>query len=85
MGFEKVILQEGSGPAPTAGRQVRVHCTGYGKNRDLTQKFWSTKDKNEPFSFVIGQGRVIKGWDEGVMTMVSSTRVFYAMDSNNDD
>jgi len=47
-----------------------VHCVGYGKNNDLAQKFWSTKDPGqEPFSFVIGQGKVIKGWDEGVLTM----------------
>jgi peptidylprolyl isomerase len=69
MGFEKVILREGTGQSPTAGRSVKVHCTGYGKNRDLSVKFWSTKDTNEPFSFVIGAGKVIKGWDEGVMTM----------------
>lgn len=70
MGFEKAIVSAGTGPRPTAGRQVTVHCTGYGKDGDLTKKFWSTKDTNEPFSFVIGLGQVIKGWDEGVMTMV---------------
>lgn len=70
MGFEKVILTAGSGAAPTIGRKVTVHCTGFGKNRDLSQKFWSTKDTNEPFSFTIGRGEVIKGWDEGVLTMV---------------
>jgi FKBP-type peptidyl-prolyl cis-trans isomerase 2 len=46
--------------------------TGYGKNNDLSVKFWSTKDPGqEPFSFTIGKGQVIKGWDEGVMSMVS--------------
>lgn len=77
MGFEKVILREGTGQSPTAGRSVKVHCTGYGKNRDLSVKFWSTKDTNEPFSFVIGAGKVIKGWDEGVMTMVRKRFVGY--------
>jgi len=37
---------------------VTVHCTGYGKNRDLTQKFWSTKDPGqEPFTFAVGLGQ----------------------------
>jgi FKBP-type peptidyl-prolyl cis-trans isomerase len=72
MGFEKEILREGNGKYPQAGRSVTVHCTGYGKNGDMSQKFWSTKDPGqEPFTFTIGRQQVIKGWDEGVMTMVS--------------
>ncbi|KAG2654194.1 hypothetical protein PVAP13_1NG490800 [Panicum virgatum] len=70
MGFEKEILRAGTGPKPTKGQKVTVHCTGYGKDRDLSKKFWSTKDPGQqPFSFNIGLGSVIKGWDEGVMTM----------------
>eukprot|EP01038_Epipyxis_sp_PR26KG_P007100 gene7100-9688_t len=70
MGFEKEILQEGSGPTPTKGKNVTVHCTGYGKNNDLGEKFWSTKDPGQqPFTFQIGMGKVIKGWDEGVLDM----------------
>ncbi|RAL49453.1 unnamed protein product [Cuscuta campestris] len=70
MGVEKQILRQGTGPKPVPGQTVTVHCTGYGKNGDLSQKFWSTKDPGQqPFSFKIGQGSVIKGWDEGVLTM----------------
>lgn len=59
-----------------SGKKVTVHCTGYGKNNDLSQKFWSTKDPGqEPFSFIIGRGMVIKGWDEGVLTMVRASLV----------
>ncbi|XP_057977853.1 peptidyl-prolyl cis-trans isomerase FKBP12 [Malania oleifera] len=70
MGVEKEVLRPGTGPKPVANQDVTVHCTGYGKNGDLSQKFWSTKDPGQkPFSFKIGKGSVIKGWDEGVMGM----------------
>ena len=70
MGFEKEILKEGTGLLPTKGKKVTVHCTGYGKNGDLKVPFWSTRDPGQTtFSFVIGQGQVIKAWDDGVMTM----------------
>ncbi|KAI6701626.1 hypothetical protein NL676_015950 [Syzygium grande] len=70
MGVEKEVLRAGTGPKPSRGQNVTVHCTGYGKNGDLSQKFWSTKDPGQkPFSFKIGQGSVIKGWDEGVLGM----------------
>ncbi|XP_022141906.1 peptidyl-prolyl cis-trans isomerase FKBP12 [Momordica charantia] len=70
MGVEKEVLRPGTGPKPAAGQLVTVHCTGYGKNGNLSEKFWSTKDPGQkPFSFKIGQGSVIKGWDEGVLDM----------------
>ena len=50
--------------------QIQVHCTGFGKNGDLSVPFWSTQDKGQqPFTFTIGRGQVIKGWDEGVLSM----------------
>lgn len=98
MGVEKQIIRPGTGPNPSRGQSVTVHCTGYGnlslispfqfslqtldppfvwlihaliirddgestgKNGDLSQKFWSTKDPGQqPFTFKIGQGSVIKG------------------------
>ncbi|KAK1277238.1 Peptidyl-prolyl cis-trans isomerase FKBP12 [Acorus gramineus] len=70
MGVEKQVLRAGGGPKPVPGQTVTVHCTGFGKNRDLNQKFWSTKDPGQkPFTFKIGMGNVIKGWDEGVLDM----------------
>jgi len=70
MGFEKVLISAGSGAKPKKGDKVTVHCTGYGKNGNLSVPFWSTKDPGgTPFTFQIGLGMVIKAWDEGVMTM----------------
>ncbi|MCB8968022.1 MAG: FKBP-type peptidyl-prolyl cis-trans isomerase [Ardenticatenaceae bacterium] len=60
------------GPTPTAGQTVEVNYTGW-----LTDgtKFDSSYDRDQTFTFVLGQGGVIAGWDEGVATMsVGSTR-----------
>lgn len=65
-GLKYVDVVVGKGASPTAGKQVKVHYTGTLENG---KKFDSSVDRNEPFSFIIGVGQVIKGWDEGVMTM----------------
>ncbi|MFA7406187.1 MAG: FKBP-type peptidyl-prolyl cis-trans isomerase [Pelobacteraceae bacterium] len=65
-GLKYVDVVVGKGASPTAGKQVKVHYTGTLENG---KKFDSSVDRNEPFSFVIGVGQVIPGWDEGVMTM----------------
>jgi FKBP-type peptidyl-prolyl cis-trans isomerase FkpA len=62
----------GEGAAAASGQRVTVHYTGW-----LTdgEKFDSSKDREEPFQFSLGAGRVIKGWDEGVQGMkVGGTR-----------
>jgi len=70
MGFKKTILKQGNGEKPRRGQNVTVHCTGFGKNGDLTEKFWSTKDPGQaPFTFQVGMGQVIRGWDESVIDM----------------
>jgi peptidylprolyl isomerase len=65
-GLEYVDLEEGKGAMPKAGQRVSVHYTGWLKDG---KKFDSSKDRGEPFTFTLGQGQVIKGWDEGVATM----------------
>ncbi len=59
-------VEGGFGEEARAGKQVTVHYTGY--LQDGT-KFDSSVDRGEPFSFPLGAGRVIKGWDEGVAGM----------------
>jgi FKBP-type peptidyl-prolyl cis-trans isomerase len=61
-----IDLKVGQGPQPKPGQTVRVHYTGWLTNG---MKFDSSVDRNEPFEFPIGEGRVIRGWDEGVATM----------------
>jgi len=69
-GLEYTILQVGTGESPKTGNQVTVHYTGWLDNKgELGSKFDSSVDRNRPFTFVIGRGQVIKGWDEGVATM----------------
>ncbi|KAL9260224.1 Peptidyl-prolyl cis-trans isomerase FKBP12-like protein [Drosera capensis] len=68
MGVEKQILTPGTGPNPVRGQKVTVHCTGFGKDGNLSKKFWSTKDPGgQPFTFEIGKVEIIEGWDEGVL------------------
>jgi peptidylprolyl isomerase len=65
-GLTYVDLVVGTGASPVRGKQVKVHYTGTLENGT---KFDSSVDRRQPFSFVIGVGQVIKGWDEGVMGM----------------
>jgi len=79
-GLQIEDLVEGSGETAAAGQTVHVHYTGwlYDPTADKSRgkKFDSSKDRGQPFKFGLGQGQVIRGWDEGVQGMkVGGTRV----------
>ncbi len=65
-GLKYVELVEGTGATPQTGQTVTVHYTG---TLESGAQFDSSRDRGQPFSFRIGVGQVIKGWDEGVGTM----------------
>ncbi|KAL6785386.1 FKB12 [Auxenochlorella protothecoides x Auxenochlorella symbiontica] len=65
-GVTKDVITAGSGAKPERSQKVQVHYTGTLENGN---KFDSSRDRGQPFSFTLGVGQVIKGWDEGVATM----------------
>src|SRR5262252_3730109 len=65
-GLKYIDLVVGNGESPKPGQTAIVHYTGTLENGT---KFDSSVDRGQPFQFPIGLGKVIKGWDEGVMTM----------------
>ncbi|MDP2311752.1 MAG: FKBP-type peptidyl-prolyl cis-trans isomerase [Pseudomonadota bacterium] len=65
-GLRSWVLKPGTGATPTAGQTVQVHYTGWLKDGT---KFDSSLDGGRPFSFAVGRGEVIPGWDEGVAMM----------------
>jgi FKBP-type peptidyl-prolyl cis-trans isomerase len=65
-GLKYIDLAEGTGPSPQTGQTISVNYTGTLENGT---KFDSSYDHGRPLEFRIGTGSVIKGWDEGLMTM----------------
>ena len=65
-GLEYIEVQAGTGAQAEAGKTVSVHYTGKFQDGGV---FDSSVSRGEPITFPLGQGRVIKGWDEGIMLM----------------
>lgn len=69
-GLKYIDTLPGTGASPANGQKCVMHYTGWlSENGQKGKKFDSSVDQGQPFTFVIGVGRVIKGWDEGVLTM----------------
>lgn len=69
-GLQYVDVRVGTGALPVKGQRCVVHYTGWLSDRGKKgKKFDSSVDRGEPLVIPIGVGRVIKGWDEGLMTM----------------
>ncbi|KAK1294420.1 Peptidyl-prolyl cis-trans isomerase FKBP65 [Acorus calamus] len=76
-GLKKKLLKEGEGwDTPEAGDEVQVHYTG--TLVDGT-KFDSSRDRGSPFTFKLGQGQVIKGWDQGIKTMKKGENALFTI------
>ena len=70
-GVKILMVRQGQGPMPRPGQTVVVHYTGKLPNGT---KFDSSRDRGEPFSFRLGAGQVIKGWDEAFAMMKVGSR-----------
>jgi peptidylprolyl isomerase len=69
-GLQYEDTKEGTGASPKTGQTCVMHYTGWLSEKGAKgAKFDSSLDRGQPFEFPLGQGRVIKGWDEGVATM----------------
>ncbi|KAK7339107.1 hypothetical protein VNO77_19751 [Canavalia gladiata] len=76
-GLKKKLIKEGQGwETPEVGDEVQVHYTG--TLLDGT-KFDSSRDRDSPFGFTLGQGQVIKGWDEGIKTMKKGENAIFTI------
>ena len=71
--LKKIDAKTGTGTEATKGKKVVVHYTGWlydpAAKDHKGAKFDSSRDRQQPFDFPLGEGRVIKGWDEGVAGM----------------
>ena len=78
-GLRYADTRVGTGAAPAQGQRLVVHYTGWLSEKGKKgKKFDSSVDRGEPLVFPVGVGRVIKGWDEGLMSMkVGGKRTLY--------
>jgi peptidylprolyl isomerase len=69
-GLKIIDTKAGDGASPKSGQRCVMHYTGWlYQDGAKGEKFDSSVDRGQPFTFAIGTGQVIRGWDEGVATM----------------
>ena len=78
-GLYFISEKKGSGKNPVAGQKVKVHYTGTFLDGN---KFDSSVDRGQPFEFVLGQGQVIPGWDEGIAMMKKGGKAIMVIPSH---
>ena len=65
-GLKYIVITKGTGEKAEAGKQVEVNYTGYLTDGNI---FDSSIKRGVPFDFILGEGKVIRGWDEGIIGM----------------
>ena len=78
-GLQYVIFEEGTGETAIPGDDVTAHYTGYFPDGNT---FDSSVERGQPFNFIIGQGQVIPGWDEGFALLPVGTKALLIIPGN---
>ncbi|CAK9083707.1 unnamed protein product [Durusdinium trenchii] len=68
-GLQYKVLLDGDGPIPTTGQRIKADYTGWLDDFESDKKFDSSRDRRQPLEFQVGIGKVIKGWDEALLSM----------------
>lgn len=80
-GLKYEITEKGTGEQPQTGDKVTVHYTGFLTDSAKT-KFDSSIDRGQPFTFKLGNGQVIKGWDEGIALLSVGDKAILSIPSD---
>ncbi len=78
-GLKYIIVKEGRGDYPQSGNVVNVHYSGYLPDGTI---FDSSVEREQPFRFVLGQGQVIAGWDQGIALMRANSKYRFIVPSH---
>jgi len=73
-GLKYKVIKEGTGAIPTTGQTVKTQYTGWLDDFNSEKKFDSSRDRGRPFTFKVGTGQVIRGWDESFSSMAIGER-----------